>query len=488
MTQFITRRAAIAALAATAGAPALSNAPARSLVPQPRPSGGRSARGAEDIVAEAQLGGTVTFAVYDAATGALLEARGPEVGQPPASVMKALTAAFALDTLGPRHRFETRLLTTGQVSGGQLRGDVILAGGGDPTFSTPQIQDFAAALAGKGISSATGLKTWGGALPYVAKVDPEQADHLGYNPSVSGLNLNFNRVHFSWARSGNGYRVVLDARGGGIEPQVTSARMTVADRRLPVYTYARSGQVDEWTVARRALGNGGSRWLPVRNPEAYAADVMRTVAAGRVALPVGQSLSSAPRGALVTRSVSAPLDEMTRAMLRFSTNITAEALGLSASGARSLAASAEAMGRFGRQKLAMRDPRLVDHSGLNEESRVTARDMAAAMVRMGPRSLVAQLMRDFPMRDANYQVIENHPMTVAAKTGTLNFVSGLAGFARAPSGKEVAFAIFASDLPRRAEAVRRGDEVPGGARSWNRRAKIMQTRLIERWGVEYGSA
>ena len=75
-------------------------------------------------------------------------------------------------------------------------------------------------------------------------------------------------------------------------------------------------------------------------------------------------------------------------MLRYSTNITAEALGLSASGARSLGASADAMARFGRTKLAMRDPRLVDHSGLNEESRVSARDMAAAMVRMGPRSLV----------------------------------------------------------------------------------------------------
>ena len=53
--------------------------------------------------------------------------------------------------------------------------------------------------------------------------------------------------------------------------------MQVVDRAGPVYTYRRGDGVDEWTVARGALGNGGARWLPVRRPDLYAAEVFQTL-------------------------------------------------------------------------------------------------------------------------------------------------------------------------------------------------------------------
>jgi D-alanyl-D-alanine carboxypeptidase/D-alanyl-D-alanine-endopeptidase (penicillin-binding protein 4) len=52
---------------------------------------------------------------------------------PPASVAKALTSLYALDTLGADHRFQTRVMATGSVIGGVLKGDLILVGGGDHT-------------------------------------------------------------------------------------------------------------------------------------------------------------------------------------------------------------------------------------------------------------------------------------------------------------------------------------------------------------------
>ena len=486
MSAAITRRAALAGLASTVATAVLGLPATR---PRPRPSD-LLAPSIDALLARARLDGVVTFAVFDAADGRLLEAREPRRGQPPASVAKAITAAYAHDRLGEDHRFVTRLLATGPVEGEALRGDLILAGGGDPTLDTSGLARLADALAATGARRLEGrLLTDAGALPFVPKVDPEQADYLGYNPAVSGINLNFNRVYFSWERTGGRYVVALDARAGPFVPKVTSARMRIEPRTLPVYTYRQSGGVDEWTVARGALGQGGSRWLPVRNPSRYAADVLGTLArSDGVALPEGEEARSA-EGAEIAREVSGPLGSIVGGMLLHSTNITAEALGLAASreaGAATLAASARAMSDWAGARLGMAQAAFVDHSGLNEETRVSAVEMAGAMTRLTPVHPVARRFKPFGMRDDQGRPIDDHPVRVAAKTGTLNFVSGLSGFATAPSGRALAFAVFASDLPRRARAEARGEEIPEGARAWNRRAKALQQGLIERWAALYG--
>ena len=485
----LSRRAALLGLASTIAAAALADPVAVSLRPRPRPSDlGRpqAAPTIDALLERASLGGAVTFAVFDAADGRLLEAREARRDQPPASCLKAITAAYAHDRLGGEHRFETRLLTTGPVEGGALRGDLVLAGGGDPTLDTPGLARLADALGEAGAERVEGrLLTYAGALPFVPKVDPDQADHLGYNPAVSGLNLNYNRVHFSWERTGERYVVELDARAGPFVPVITSARMSIAPRTLPVYTYRQDHGVDEWTVARAALGRGGSRWLPVRNPSRYAADVLGTLARSNgVVLPEGAE-TDAPGGAEIARETSAPLIAIVGDMLLYSTNLTAEALGLASSaGAASLGASARAMAAWAGPSLGMTEAAFVDHSGLNEETRVSAVEMAGAMLRLTPVHPVSRRFKAFGMRDAQGRPMDHHPVKVAAKTGTLNFVSGLTGFATAPSGRALAFAIFASDLPRRART--QGDEVPDGARAWNRRAKTLQQGLIERWAALYG--
>ena len=108
------------------------------------------------------------------------------------------------------------------------------------------------------------------------------------------------------------------------------------------------------------------------------------------------------------------------------------------------------------------------------------------MVRLTPVHPVARRLKAFGLRDALGRPVDDHPVRVAAKTGTLNFVSGLSGFATAPSGRVLAFAVFASDLERRAQAQASGEEIPDGAREWNRRAKALQQGLIERWASLYG--
>ncbi|MCR8547846.1 D-alanyl-D-alanine carboxypeptidase/D-alanyl-D-alanine-endopeptidase [Salipiger sp. P9] len=499
MTQGFSRRGFLTSVCAAglfAAAPARANAPLRSLRPAARGEDLRlrSLRTPEDLIAAARLDGEVGFAVVTLSSGRVLEQHGAAIGLPPASVAKALTASYALDTLGPGYHFATEILITGAIAEGVVEGDLVLLGGGDPTLDTDGLAELAGMLREKGVTGVKGrFLVCGSALPYTRSIDPDQPEHVGYSPAVSGLNLNYNRVHFEWRQGGNGYQVSMDARSETLRPAVHMARMGVVARDVPVYTYRDGGARDEWTVARGALGKGGARWLPVRKPELYAGEVFQALAGGQgIALPAPGVVETCPEGEVVVRRESAPLRVVLRDMLKWSTNLTAEIVGQTATRARhgavgSLRESAEAMNLWAREALGLSHVHLVDHSGLGDQSRISAADMAQALVQIRTRLGLKPLLKSFPMRDAQRRIIKDHPIQVHAKTGTLNFVSGLAGFADLPDGTELVFAIFCGDLDRRAGLSRAERERPEGAVAWNRRAKALQQGLIERWAVLSGS-
>jgi D-alanyl-D-alanine carboxypeptidase/D-alanyl-D-alanine-endopeptidase (penicillin-binding protein 4) len=496
MVKGFSRRAFLSSGLSVFGAAACANAPAVSLRPERRPAGfsQRAAPGVERLIKEAQLGGEVSFSVTDVKTGLTLEEHEARAGQPPASVTKAVTALYALDALGAGYRFKTQLIATGPVEGGILKGDLILAGGGDPTLDTDALADMAASLKAKGVREVRGqFRTWGGALPFEKVIDAGQPAHVGYNPSISGLNLNYNRVHFEWRRGGDGYQVTMDARSARYRPEVRVARMVISTRSSPVYTYKDQGEYDSWTVARGALGGRGARWLPVRKPAAYAGEVFTVFARSQgIVLKDGGELRQTPKGTALVTHQSAPLRDVLRGMLKYSTNLTAELVGMMATRARkgrvqSLDASAREMSRWARSELGMSGTNLVDHSGLGEDSRLPSRSMAQALVKVHGSRALRPILKDIDLRDGNGRVNRNHPVKVQAKTGTLYFVSSLAGYMTAPDGTELAFAILCSNMGKRAEIDPSVTERPPGARSWNRRAKRLQQALIARWGVIYGS-
>ncbi len=477
--------------AGMAGPPQLSLRPRMRAADFGRLAGG----GVQALIARSGLSGEVVCAVADVKSGLELEAADGARGLPPASVAKALTALYALETLGSNHRFKTRILASGPVSGGILKGDLILAGGGDPTLNTDDLADLAAQLKKAGIREVRGaFRVYEAALPFVKSIDPAQPDHLGYSPAVSGLALNYNRVHFEWKLSGSSYRVTMDARTERYRPEVVFAQMKVVNRSLPVYTYEDSRDRDNWTVARKALGKGGARWLPVRKPGLYAGDVFRTMARSQgIVLPAARITGGIPQGVkVVAQHDSAPLVQIVKAMLKYSNNLTAEMVGMTATAARgrrpgSLQESGREMSQWAAAKYGMRGTSMIDHSGLGDASRMTAQDLVGALVRVRQTGVLRPLLKPFALRDAKGRVNKGHPITVNAKTGTLNFVSGLGGYMTAADGTELAFAIFAADTRQRSRIRRADREVPQGARGWNRRAKQLQQQLIERWGRLYGS-
>ncbi|MEM9436063.1 MAG: D-alanyl-D-alanine carboxypeptidase/D-alanyl-D-alanine-endopeptidase [Pseudomonadota bacterium] len=484
MVRLLTRRGALAGLLAGVASPALATAPLTSLRPRARP-GSFPPPAAAEIVARAKLGGVTAFAVAGP-DGALIEGSNAGLKLPPASVAKAVTALYSLETLGDEYRFATVLMGTGPVEGGVLKGDLILKGTGDPVFDTDALGGLVAQLKAGGITGITGsLYIDVHDLPAIAEIDAGQPVQAGYNPSISGMNLNYNRVYFEWRRSGEEYRLTMDARAVTYQPRVTSAKMRAVDEAWPVYTHKVGETQENWTVARPALGNGGSRWLPVRLPGLYAGDVLRSIAEGMgITLPSCKVAEGPMLAPVLASHVSPSARGLCGGMLRYSTNLTAEVLGLRASQARgagpqSLAASAAEMNgwvgdRFGAE-MALRD-----HSGLSDASRMTCEGMVSVL---SQAQGLAGILKSIKVKDAEGAILDNPAHSIQAKTGTLHFVNSLAGYVTTADGAPLTFAIISADLARRSAIRKESGERPSGARSYARRARLLQQALIARWAA-----
>lgn len=484
----LSRRMFLALLSASVSDMALANAPLQSLRPLRKPSDAerRALPAVQDLISRAKLGGKVSFGVADIETGEFLDIHRPLAAQPPASVAKAITTLYAFDRLGPGAQFRTELVAAGPVQNGRIDGDLVLVGGGDPTLNTDHLFAMATALKDAGIREIAGkFRVWGGALPREFEIDQLQPDHVGYNPAISGLNLNFNRVFFEWKKNGDGYAVTMDGRTERLRPEVGFARARIADRKTPIFSYALNDGRDDWTVARRALGKGGGRWLPTRQPEIYAGDVFRTVARSHgIDLPFPLQAEMAPTGEVLVAHTSPPLRSICRGMLRYSTNLTAEVVGMVASGSpASLRASADEMSHWLSVQGGGGRAKFVDHSGLGDASRISANAMVRALMHPGARDWLSDILKPVAIRDRDNRVVNRSPISAVAKTGTLNFVSSLAGYIRTPKGRDLAFAVFSADLGRREALSEAQRERPPGARSWNGRAKKLQGQLINRWAT-----
>jgi len=475
MTGRITRRALLAGVAVGGASAAWAGAPLTSLRPMPR--GGLAPPSAFDLVNAARLSGDVTFAVADAGTGEILESLAPASAMPPASVTKAPTALYALETLGPEYRFATRLVATGPVSNGRLEGDLILVGAGDPTLDTDGLGKLATDLKAAGIREVAGeFRIDDTALPTLPWIDPDQPAHVGYNPTIGAVNLNYNRVHFEWRRAAGRYDLAMEARAVRYSPRVQVARVDLVDRALPVFTYEARDGIDRWTVARSALGDGGARWLPVRRPSDYAGEVFRTLARSHGIVLRPGAPGSGAGGTVVAEWQSAPLASIIRGMLDHSTNLTAEVCGLTASATlgpmpANLPASAARMDGWLKSRFGLDSPAFVDHSGLGYRNSITAADMV--------RFLSATNRLEPMLRE---RAVSEGGSASRAKTGTLNFTSALAGYI--PAGnRTLAFAIFTADTARRDAIPPDQRERPDGARGWAARSRELQRDLLKTWSV-----
>ena len=437
----------------------------------------------------------VGYILFEPDSGTMLESRAADTPFIPASVAKLPTVAAALALLGPEHRFTTRLLATGPLTGGVLRGDLILQGGGDPALATEGLVQLLGGLAAAGLRRVEGRFLYDTALlPDLAEIDAGQPWAAPYNTGVGALSLNYNRALLNWRRGAAAPEVLTVADAGRLPLDSVAVRPMAGTRGFPLLPDG----ADRWLMAPPTAGEAGGAWVPVARPGLAAATLFRRLAADAgVALPlpeVGRAPSGAPDGAPALAALdSLPLSELARGLLRHSNNLSAELIGLAAS--KRLDPSAATLDRSaallqgwltrqpmekGGQAAGWRGLRLANHSGLGTGSRATPRQMAALLRAGGPA-----LWELLPGEEDGKAL----PSGVHAKTGTLAYVKGLAGLLTASSGRQLGFVLFIADPARRAalDAAldRRVTAIPAEARIWAAAARKLQDETLGRWVMSY---
>ena len=363
-------------------------------------------------------GGPQTGAmVYDLTAKQTLFTARANVGRPPASVEKLYTTVATLNELGPNARLTTTVVGTGHLGpGGVWHGNLYLVGGGDPTF-------------GDGAFN----RTW------------EQ----GYGPTANQL---VGQLAHDGIKHVSGW-VIGDAalfdelRGGpatGYAPDVPDL----------------GGQLS-------ALSYDHGSTFKKLNPGAFAAKelVLTMHGAGIGARPLNRTLP-APGDAQQLASVrSPPLSVMLKLMDVPSDDFFAEMLtkqlGVRVGGRGSITAGAQvisnAIDSFGLH------PRIVDGSGLSRSDRSSPGEVVDLLKTMWNTPTGRILAASLPVVGVSGTVHGIAAHTAArgrciAKTGTLNYVTNLAGYCTAHNHHVLAFALMI-DGPGNWTAIRLFDQI-----------------------------
>lgn len=345
----------------------------------------------------------------------------------PASVMKLATASAAIDLLGPDHVFTTTFRSDEPVKKGVIEGDLYVVGGGDPLFATPgyktvfddpdqfyeELSLLADALSDAGISQISGDLVG----------DDSRHENVRFLPS--------------WPTR---YQV------GG----------TVAPLSALVVNDGSTGYTDtpNAATANRKAGD----------PPLLFVQTLKTILNERGIKVGGTALTGlAPESAQVVASFdSVPLNEVLSEMLLNSDNTTAELvlreIGRESKGAGTTSAGIEAV----RESLTSQGYNLdgfvmVDGSGLDLGNRMSCELGLALATSVGS----SDLSSSFPIGGRTGTLRKRMLQTastgrVRAKTGTLNTVNALSGFADTPQGSTLTFTFFHNGNDSRATGVADG--------------------------------
>jgi serine-type D-Ala-D-Ala carboxypeptidase/endopeptidase (penicillin-binding protein 4) len=435
---------------------------------------------AEPFLANASIG----VSVVDLADNTVLYRRGDDKPLNPASNVKLVTTAAALALLGPEHRYATSLYHKDDaIKGAVLQGDVYLRGSGDPHLVTENLYLLAGNLRALGVKKITG-----GVVVDASHFDRDelppgfdQKDELAAYRAPSGATaVNFNTFVVR-VRPGSAVDqkppAMVDPPVAGIE--VINEAKTIDGGRTQLGVAIED---DGKKTIVRMTGTMGltagpvAYRYPVSAPSRYAGEVL-AVALAHQGITLGRSkvkTGTVPKKArVVATHHSPPVSVLVRSVNKFSNNFMAEQILKTLADPSSPATFSAALGRV-RQWLAThgmtsQELRLGNGSGLYDTNRLTtaqlttllgivhrdfriSSDYLASLAVMGADGTTRRRLRDTDVS-----------RWVRAKTGTLDGVSALSGYAGADGRKPIAFSIVFNDL-------RRGDAA---------RARAVQNRIAE---------
>ena len=354
--------------------------------------------------------------VVNAATGETLFAVNEDQAERSASVMKVLTAAVALDVLGPDYR-----VTTSVYSDPANPGQIYLVGAGDVTLSRMpgNITSYYA--------KAPKLDTLTRQISGWAKLRGITITDVFIDNSLYGGD---DEWHDTWSKRGlsDGYMAPVSAL-----------------------------QIDAGRLMSTKFKN---RWLAKRtsSPVVQAGELFITSLNKRNLAPgLTASERALPEGAEFIASVqSRPMSEWIINMLKVSDNSLAEALGRLSSLKAGLDGSMESLTPLYVQTLVARGIdttglEIVDASGLSRENKVPVRlvneVLALVNQQVGDYEIIEQGMPvsgqpgSLRSRFANGNLKAARGLVVA-KTGYITTGYSLAGFLTARDGTELIFSVY----------------------------------------------
>ncbi len=413
-----------------------------------------------------RVGGRAEVAVLarDLGTGEVLVEHRADEPQNPASNQKLLTAAAALEVLGPGYVFDTEVRRAGN--------DLYLRGSGDPSLDHDDLQAMAVLVAEQvdlaEIERLVVDDTAFSERRFGPGFDP-QGVGVAYEAPSGALSVDFNTVEVRVVpvRGASRPRVELDAAGSHV--------VVINEARV-----GRRGSIDVQTeydgtntlVRVRGWMSPRARAVTVRrrihDPGLHAGSVFaERLAAVTSSAPLPVTRGGTPLDAdEVVVNQSAPLVEILDRGLAYSNNFIAEQVlrttawrvfeepGDWTMGAEILEAYWSALGRGA-------DDLVVENgSGLTHRGRLTAGGLVDLLT-LAHRNADEGLLDTLPVAGEpgtlRGRLLRRGRGRVRAKTGTLRGISGLSGVITAPDGTpQVAFSILVhADEPHRMAAPAR---------------------------------
>ncbi|QFZ20213.1 D-alanyl-D-alanine carboxypeptidase/D-alanyl-D-alanine endopeptidase [Saccharothrix syringae] len=411
----------------------------------------------------------VGLVVRDADTGDLLYDRSGRTRFQPASTAKLLTAAAALEGLGPDHRWDTDLAATGPVRGSVLLGDLYLRGTGDPTALAGDYDALAARLAASGVRVVRGAlvadDTWFDQVPLGTGWAWDDETY-SYNAQTSALTF---APDTDYEPGSVVVRVSPGAEGGParvrveppVEVEVRNTAVTAAGGGVRVQRAHGTNVVHVDGSIAPGAGDHVAR-VAVDGPTALVAGLFRrSLEAHGVVVTGGTEFRATPASARVlARHRSMPLRELLVPFLKLSNNLHAEALvktlgrrwhgeGSWSAGLRAVASLLSGLG------VDVTASRLVDGSGLSRMDAVSPEVLVALLGAARAEPWFADWYGALPVAGRPDRLeggtLRNRMAgtaaagNVRAKTGTLTGVSALAGYVTTADGRRLVFSLVSNN-------------------------------------------
>lgn len=390
----------------------------------------------------------------------------------PASTMKVITTATAIELLGPDYRFVTELQTAGTLSEeGVLEGALVVRGGGDPTLGASDIGSvfdrWEAAIREAGITKIEGPVVGDASCFDNHPVsDSWQWNDFGnyYGSGPSGLSFYQNLFYCS----------LKTPKVGGPAP------LSWTDPKLPDAQFINemkvgaAGSGDQGYVHAAPFGKviylrgtvpAGSGSFTIKgalpDPGLFCAraftehlreegiEVLGDPTTVRLMTVEGASL---PARKVIHREESSTLGSITNTTNMKSNNLMADCIfrtiGVEESGKGTAKDSAAAVAAFWREKgVDLTGFQMEDGCGLSRANTVSARQMALILYHAAKGEHFDSFYGSLPVagRSGTLRSIGGGTSAegrIVAKSGTIDRVRNYSGYANTRSGKRYAFAVF----------------------------------------------